>query len=98
MNESLTYRPFAIAFGQKEYKVDEKKIKEQREKLCGICKVCGEPLQYVGGNVLACKNEKCRGYKHTRTNEAGEEITYYTPVFRLLDEKGSAIAQRLFND
>lgn len=89
----LTYNPFASLAKPKEKKLDA----EKQKKFCGICRICGEPLTFITGNVIVCTNEKCKGYKHTKDNTEGEEIVYYTPVFRLLDEEGEHIASKLFD-
>lgn len=76
---------------------DENKLKLQKEKFVGKCKTCGENLSWIeGSNVLACKNEKCKGIKMTSQNEDGTEKVWYIPVFRRLDEEGMCIAERLF--
>lgn len=34
---------------------------EQRAKIIGNCKVCGEPMVFIGGtNVVVCKNPACK--------------------------------------
>lgn len=77
---------------------DEEKLKAQREKFLGICKVCKQPLSLVEGcNVLACKNEDCKGLPMKGTNEDGSEKIWYIPVSRILDDKGAEIARNLFD-
>lgn len=88
----------AMGFQINTKKKDEKKIAKQKEKLLGVCPVCKEPMNYVSGtNIISCKNEKCKGYKRTKETTDGEKV-WYDPVFRTLDEKGSAIARRLFEE
>ena len=78
---------------------DENKLKAQQEKFLGVCKVCKQPMSLIDGcNVLACKNETCKGIKMTSKNEEdGTEKVWYIPVTRVLDEKGATIAHNLFN-
>lgn len=77
---------------------DANKLKDQQERFVGKCKVCGEKLTWVEGtNVLACKNENCKGIRMSSINEDGEEKVWYIPVVRRLDEDGLRIAERLFS-
>ena len=77
---------------------DNEKLKIQREKFLGTCRVCKQPMTLVGGtNVLCCNNPECRGVKMTGTNEDGTEKVWFVPVSRLLDEKGFEISQNLFD-
>lgn len=77
---------------------DVEKLKAQQEKFAGTCKVCKQPLSYISGsNILACKNELCKGIKMTAKNEDGTDRIWYIPVYRMLNEKGSQIAESLFN-
>lgn len=89
----MNYYPFAKLSQIKKKEVPQ----SSKEKFLGKCKVCGETLTYVGGNVVVCNNEKCKGVKHTKTSEDGTELVYYTPVFRLLDAQGVEIAEKLFD-
>lgn len=89
-----------IAFGLKATKKrtnDAEKLKAQREKFVGVCKVCKQPLHWIEGtNTLACKNENCKGIKMTGKNIDGTEKVWYIPVIRILDDEGMNIAMRLF--
>ena len=38
------------------------------------CKSCGNPLTYVGGNVMVCKNSECSGSYFELLDEHGKEI------------------------
>lgn len=74
------------------------KLKAQQEKFLGKCRVCGEPLTWIHGtNILACKNEACKGFKMTGKNEDGSENVWYIPVTRVLDDEGLEIAQRILD-
>ena len=75
---------------------DEEKLKEQQEKFVGTCPYCKTMLSYVGGNIIVCKNEACKGRKIERENEDGTKDVVYRPFFKMLDEKGEEIASRLF--
>ena len=71
---------------------DENKLEKQKEQFVGKCKVCGQPMSFIPGtNVLACKNENCKGIKIKK----GEQ-EFYIPVSRVLDEKGADIGNTLF--
>ena len=107
MSKNITGKVFhsfdelAEAYGFKPYTKrtnDENKLNAQREKLLGKCPVCHEPMKYISGtNILVCSNEKCNGFKHTKTGADGSEITYYEPVTRILSETGGEIARTLFD-
>ena len=76
---------------------DKQKLASQQEKFLGTCPYCKQPLKYVyGTNVLSCANEKCRGKKVTRINEAGEEYVTYKPYFKMLSDKGLEIGTTIF--
>lgn len=77
---------------------DAEKLKAQRERFVGVCKACKQPLHLVENtNVLVCSNPDCLGIKMTSKNEDGSEKTWYIPVSRVLDEKGTKIAENLFD-
>ena len=78
---------------------DENKLKSQKEKFLGTCKVCKQPLVKISdANVLCCQNPECKGIKMTSKNEEdGSEKVWYIPVTRVLDDKGSHIAHNLFD-
>lgn len=77
---------------------DEDKLKAQKEKLVGTCKVCKQLLTWIDGtNVCTCKNPDCKGVKMTSINEDGSEKVWYVPVIRMLNEKGMNIAEILFS-
>lgn len=88
----MNYFPFASLSTSKEKTVNE----ESRNKFLGKCRICGETMTYVGGNVVLCKNEKCKGIKRTKKDKEGNDIVFYDSVFRLLDDKGVEIAEKLF--
>lgn len=77
---------------------DKEKLKAQQEKLVGTCRVCKKPLTWIEGNICACQNPDCRGFKMTGTNEDGTEKVYYIPVTRVLNDKAAEIAQNLFGE
>ena len=76
---------------------DADKLKAQREKFLGTCRVCKQPLVYNGGNVLTCNNESCKGLKFTKKDEEGNDYDVYMPYYRLLDDKGASIAENIFD-
>ena len=73
---------------------DVKKLKKQRMEFSKKhrCKACGQPMTYIGGNVMTCQNEACKGIKHVLKN--GEAV--YEVSRELLDSKGAEIANNLF--
>ena len=78
---------------------DENKLEAQQQKFLSKhrCKACNEPMMYIGGNQMVCKNEKCRGIKFVREDKEGNEIVTYLPSYDLLNELGSEIANNIFS-
>lgn len=96
-----SFEELAKAFGCKPVNKqtnNQDKLNKQRENFCGrhLCKACKQPMVYIGGNIMCCKNESCKGIKHELKNDDGDSKVWYTPSFDLLDEKGSEIAINLF--
>ena len=79
---------------------DKNRLAKQRENFCArnICPICKQPMVYIGGNQLVCKNVSCNGYKHEVETDSGEKKVFYTPVFKLLDETSAEIANNLFSE
>lgn len=75
---------------------DKEKLKAQQNNFCKKhrCKACGEPMQYLGGNVMTCKNPKCAGIKYTKDTVDGKAI-YYLTSYDLLDDVGAEIASNI---
>ena len=77
---------------------DKKRLKSQQEKFLGTCKVCKKELSLIKNtNVLACQNPDCKGICMTSTNDDGSERAWYIPVTKVLDVKGTQIAENLFD-
>lgn len=95
-----SFKELAEAMNVKPVHKDNDKIRAQKEKFLSHhkCKACGEPLTYMGGNLMSCTNEKCKGIKHTKDDAEGKKIFWYEPSFDLLEEKYADIAARLFED
>lgn len=79
---------------------NKKKIEYQQEKFNKRhkCKACGQPLTFVGGNIVTCTNPKCKGIKNVKKLDDGTEIVTYLTSYELLDNVGEIIANRIFND
>lgn len=76
----------------------EEKRKEEQEKFLGVCKICGAPMKYTGGNVVVCGNIDCRGYKKVEKDvNTGETKTVYYPIVRLLDNRAMKYVKKLFD-
>lgn len=77
---------------------DKDKLAKQRENFCNHyrCKACGEPMTYMGGSVMTCTNEKCRGIKHERKDADGNSIITYSVSYELLDDHFSDVAENIF--
>lgn len=74
--------------------IDEDKLKKFQSK--HICRACKQPLSYVCGNVMACRNPECKGIKVVHKDKDGNDVASYQASFELLDEIGANIAQRYF--
>lgn len=76
------------------------KLEADQSKFLGVCRSCGKSLHYISGtNILVCNNESCKGRKlQPKSTEANSETTdeKYVPVMRILNEKGTEIAENLF--
>ena len=96
-----SFQELAEAMGlKKPINKNKKKIEYQKEQFGKRhkCRACGQPLTFLGGNVVTCTNPKCRGIKNVKKLDDGTEIVTYLTSYELLDEVGSNIANRLFKD
>lgn len=95
-----SFEETAKAFGLKPatYRTsDLEKLKFQRDKMAGKCKVCGEILTHVSDtNVFACANDKCKGVKIQKVNKDGETKVSYIPVTKVVEGIGSKIIENIF--
>lgn len=78
---------------------DAKKLESQRESFCKkhLCRACGNPMTYIGGNQMVCSNPDCLGIKHEREGKDGNIEVSYSPSYELLDDKGAVIAYNIFD-
>lgn len=78
---------------------DENKLQAQREAFCGKhrCKSCNQPMTWIGGNQMACKNPSCKGIKVERTLKDGTTVISYEVSYDLLDSVGASIASNIFD-
>lgn len=74
-------------------KLEQRRIKFQK---AHKCKACGQPLTYIGGNIMTCTNSSCKGIKVEKNDDKGNKITTYLTSYDLLDETGTQIAQSIF--
>lgn len=79
---------------------DKEKLQKQRENFCKWhrCKACGEPMTYIGGSVMTCTNDKCKGIKHERKDKEGNSVVTYSVPYELLDEHFSEVASNIFRE
>ena len=55
-------------------------------------------MTWVGGSMMTCKNENCKGIKIEEKDAEGNVIrTEYLVPYDLLDEKGTEIATNIFS-
>lgn len=96
-----SFSELAASMGlQKPAKKNKKKIEylQDRFNKKHKCKACGQPLVYMGGNIVTCTNPKCKGIKTTKKLDDGTETTVYLTSYELLDDVGTNIASRIFDD
>lgn len=76
------------------------KLESDKSKFLGTCHACGESLHYIlGTNVLVCNNAMCKGRKlQSKSSDENSDVVddKYVPVMRILNEKGTEIAENLF--
>ena len=103
--EDLTVYPIAdiVRKALKEYGMsvnEEKEIKNKEKRknaMIGVCPVCGQPMSYIGGNVLVCKNEGCKGVPY-KVIENDEEVTKYRqPVYKTLHIKSQGYLEKILD-
>lgn len=77
---------------------DKEKLKQQRETFCKHyrCKGCGSPMTYIGGSMMSCTNDKCKGVKHERTDADGNTIVTYSVSYEILDDVFAERAANIF--
>ena len=97
-----SFEEMAKAYGHKpviKKTKDANKLASQQEKFCARhkCKACGNSMSWVGGNQMACTNEKCKGIKVEREDKEGNKIISYVVSYELLDELGAEIANNIFS-
>lgn len=79
---------------------DKEKLQKQRENFCSHhkCRTCGNPMSYVGGSVMVCKNEKCRGIPVERKDDEGNTKVTYLTSYEILNDKYTEIAENIFHE
>lgn len=81
----------------KRTKDPDKLVKQQENFLKHYrCKACGKPMTYIGGNMMTCTNEACKGIKVEREDKEGNKIVNYVTSYELLDERFADIANSIF--
>ena len=73
---------------------NEEKLNKQIENFENryVCPFCGQKRKWISGtNLMVCKNEACKGFK----KKSKEEEAGYEPSFKILSNRGEAIAETL---
>jgi len=60
------------------------------------CRACGKPMEWLGGNMMACTNPSCKGIKIEKTDQEGNKYIEYITSYNLLNNHYSEIAETLF--
>lgn len=78
---------------------DKDKLQKQREKFCSHykCKACGQPMIYMGGSIMTCGNENCKGIEHKRIDADGNTIITYSVSYELLNDHFTEVATNIFS-
>lgn len=99
-----SFKEAAAAWGckpvEKKRPKDETKLTAVREKFVSNykCKACGEPMTYIGGSMMCCKNEKCKGIKVEEKDKEGNIIKItYEPSFKFVKEEYIEMASNIFD-
>ena len=101
-NKKTIYHSFREAFEAMGFKCTDKKnepTQDRKDKFTRyhLCPTCKKPMTFCGGNIMVCMNDSCQGIPHKFTDRnTGEERTWYTSSYHLLDDKGAKIASNLF--
>lgn len=79
---------------------NEEKLKKQQDffRSKHKCKACGNPMTWVGGNIMTCLEPSCRGIKITKEDDDGNKIISYVTSYKLLDNRGAEIASNIFKE
>lgn len=95
---SLADAATALGVSKKENTSSEK-LEQKKEKFLKKhkCRACGQPLTYMGGNVMTCTNPKCKGIKVENTDAEGNKHVSYITSYELLDNVGTAIAEKIYS-
>ena len=96
-----TFKEVAEYLGFKIAKQNPQKKEEQvtKFKKYHLCPACHVPMTYCGGNIMVCQNEDCKGISHKYIDsETGEEGTWYTSSYQILDATGERLAEKLLSD
>ena len=80
---------------------DPEVLKQQQEHFCNKkynrCRSCGQPMTYMGGNIMTCTNENCKGIKiETKDDEGNVKVTYRTS-YTLLNDFDAMKASNMFS-
>lgn len=79
---------------------NEKVLKEQQEKLCAKyrCDACGEPMTYIGGSMMTCTNENCKGIKDEKRDDEGKIVSVeYLVSYKFLRPRDKSFAENIFS-
>jgi hypothetical protein len=94
-----SFEDMGKAYNCKPKTKNEDKMKELQSKFIAKhkCKACDQPLTYIGGSVMTCTNEKCKGIKIEREDYEGNKIVSYVTSYELLKDNDSSYANYIFS-
>ena len=94
-----SFQEAAHAWGCKTKTKDENKIKEMQDKFCAKyrCSVCGEPMGYIGGTIMTCVNDKCKGVKVEREDKEGNKTVSYEVSYKFIKDYDISYANYIFS-
>ena len=94
-----SFEEMAKAYGHKLKKKNENKTKELQDKFCAKyrCTACGQPMGYIGGGLMTCMNDKCKGIKIERENREGNKTVTYDVSYKYVKDYDVSYANYIFS-
>ena len=87
------------AWGCKEKVKDAVKMKGLQDKFCEKykCPACDMPMGYIGGGLMTCVNDKCKGIRNEREDKEGNKYVTYDVSYKYVKDYDSSYAEYIFS-
>ena len=94
-----SFEECAKAWGCKSKKKDEEKMRILQQKFCTKyrCPACGNSMGYVGGDVMTCINDKCKGIKVEREDYEGNKYITYEVSYKYIKDHDISYVKYIFS-